>query len=51
VEKKSGREMEKILEKLEEVKREITEEREPRSQERNRTTKGLLKFFLNLKFF
>ncbi|KAH0821390.1 hypothetical protein GEV33_001401 [Tenebrio molitor] len=46
VEKKSGREMEKILEKLEEVKREITEEikeaekRESRSQERNRTTKG-----------
>jgi hypothetical protein len=46
VEKKSGREMEKILEKLEEVKKgnyirnEGAEKRESRSQERNRTTKG-----------
>jgi hypothetical protein len=45
VDKKPRREMEKILEKLEEMKVEIrggkeAVKREPRSQERNRTTKG-----------
>jgi hypothetical protein len=42
VEKKAGREMEKILEKLEERKsrNKGVAKREPRSQARNRTTKG-----------